>query len=122
MALVERTLPGLERLQLEPLSLRRATSHILRRRDGDSWIVPAVSTTAQLQVRWAVLSLRFREDSVTALLGGEPLTTQEGLVASAGVCGFGSGWHEAHFSEFELAEHAAHLRTPGSFFFDLLPP
>ena len=26
------------------------------------------------------------------------------LVAGAGVCGFGSGWHEAHFSNFELAE------------------
>jgi hypothetical protein len=47
---------------------------------------------------------------------------QDGLVAGAGVCGFGSGWHEAHFSEFELAEVPGHHRTPGSFLYDLLPP
>jgi hypothetical protein len=72
--------------------------------------------------KWAVLGLQFSEDSVTALLDGRPLTTQEGLVAGAGVCGFGSGWHEAHFSNFELAELAGHPRTPGSFLHDLLPP
>jgi hypothetical protein len=72
--------------------------------------------------KWAVLGLQFSEDSVTALLDGEPLTTREGIVAGAGVCGFGSGWHEAHFSDFELAELAGHPRAPGSFLHDLLPP
>ena len=71
---------------------------------------------------WAVLGLRFQDDSVTALLDGEPVTTQAGLVAGAGVCGFGSGWHEAHFSDFELAALAGHARAPGSFLHDLLPP
>lgn len=71
---------------------------------------------------WVVLGLRFREDSVTALLNGAPLTTQPGLIAGAGVCGFGSGWHEAHFASFELAELPGHAWTPRSFLYDLLPP
>ena len=72
--------------------------------------------------RWAVLGLRFIDDSVTAVLDGELLTTQKGLVANAGVCGFGSGWHEAHFEKFQLSEVAGHSWSPGSFLYDLLPP
>eukprot|EP01052_Picozoa_sp_SAG31_P052014 SAG31_NODE_12632_length_928_cov_1.114596_1_plen_304_part_01 len=57
--------------------------------------------------KWHELSLRFQDDSITASLDGHELAAVNDSTYSAGLAGFGSGWHFAHFQRVSISVSSA---------------